>query len=358
MLPLLLVAGNSYGAVKTGAVCAKAGMKKVSDGLTYTCKKSGKKLVWDKGVVVMTYPDGPTSFDDLVENYRGISYAAWSKSSAALKAGIAKAPAFKAITGPNTVLTYKTPTTAFDLIARLYSGYESSKDATVLSFNFADREWARDQMKALQPNSTFQWIMDMACATKASCNGGGMFTDDNGAGLLVITTEVADVNHTSGTLEAHEYTHAVQQGQMKKTQPWPTRGTWPPTWYLEGQAHFAQNAAVYYQSFESYASARKSTAADLFVKKDINSKFIEEYFLINQPSDWFNKYDRWRQYDLGAMLVETLVAVKGPAPTMEIWKLCGSGMTFEEAFAQVYGTSFYSVLPKISKAIALEVGRS
>ena len=42
-------------AVTPGAKCSKAGVKQVYKGKTYTCIKSGKKLVWDKGVKVETY---------------------------------------------------------------------------------------------------------------------------------------------------------------------------------------------------------------------------------------------------------------------------------------------------------------
>ena len=99
LIPMVLVASNSYAAVKAGSACTKVGAKSVSGGKSYTCIKSGKKLVWDKGVVVakpsvvkptpvpsasaeasaspkpvvvpaVKYPEGPTSFDDLVEKYQ------------------------------------------------------------------------------------------------------------------------------------------------------------------------------------------------------------------------------------------------------------------------------------------------
>jgi hypothetical protein len=384
VIPMVLVASNSYAAVKEGSACSKAGIKSVSAGKTYTCVKSGKKLVWNKGVLIpvakpapsasaapsasptpkasvapaVVYPKGPTSFDDLIENYQGISYAAWSKSSAAIKASTSQSPSFKAATGPNTKLSYPTPAVAFDLVKRMYGDYESSPDFTVLSFGYADRMWAQEQMKAIQPSSTYQWITDMACATKDTCWGGGMFTDSQGKGLLVLTTEVIDDNHTTGTLEAHEYTHAVQQNQMRGPQPWPTTGNWPPTWYLEGQAEFSQNAAIYYQSFGLYTKNRRDVSQDLFRDSKITSEWIQEFFVTSQPSSWFSKYDRWRQYDLGGMLVEVLTAIKGPASTMEVWKQCGSGMKFTDAFEKVYGISFEKALPIISKAIALELGRS
>ena len=42
-------------AVTPGAKCSKVGVKQVYKGKTYTCVKSGKKLVWNKGVKVETY---------------------------------------------------------------------------------------------------------------------------------------------------------------------------------------------------------------------------------------------------------------------------------------------------------------
>ena len=51
----------AYGAVKTGAACTKAGSTSTVSGKKYTCIKSGKKLVWDKGVSVSKVAANPTS---------------------------------------------------------------------------------------------------------------------------------------------------------------------------------------------------------------------------------------------------------------------------------------------------------
>ena len=40
------------GAVKAGAICKNVGITTVSSGKTFTCTKSGKKLIWDKGVSI------------------------------------------------------------------------------------------------------------------------------------------------------------------------------------------------------------------------------------------------------------------------------------------------------------------
>ena len=56
---MVLVASNSYAAVKAGSPCSKAGIKSVSAGKTYSCVKSGKKLVWDKGVLIPVAKPAP-----------------------------------------------------------------------------------------------------------------------------------------------------------------------------------------------------------------------------------------------------------------------------------------------------------
>ena len=378
---------------KAGAICSKLGSFAINNGKKFTCIKSGKKLIWNKGVVVKSAapspsptiiisspsptptpttspsptpsvtptrqnPKGPTSFDDLVERYDGISYAAWSKSQTAITNASDVAPPYKALIGQNTKLLFQKPSVAFDVVARLYSGFKSSEDFTVLFFGYEDRLWAQEQMKQLQPDHDSRWITYTACATRATCWGAGVFTDQKARVLVVISAEVSDKNHTSGTLEAHEYTHAIQQNQMRRPSPWPPIGDWPPTWFIEGQALFAQNASIYFDSFEMYTLNRRETADELFRDPTINSEWIQEYFVINAPATWFSKYKSWRQYDLGGMLVEILTAIKGPSSTMEVWKLMGNGSTFPDAFAKVYGVSFEKALPIISKAIALQLGRS
>ena len=360
----------SNAAVKAGATCKKEGQVSKKAGKEYTCIKKGKKLVWSKGIVINSaaptptptptpkYPDAPTSFNDLIANYTGISYAAWSKSNAAITSSKDVAPPFTALTGPKTTLAFKNPAAAYDLVTRLYSGYKSTNALTVLSFSYDDRIWAQEQMKTLHPKSTWQWITYTACATRETCWGGGMFTDEKGNGLLVVTTEVLDDNHLSGTLDAHEYLHAIQQNQMRRPTVWPETSEWPPSWYREGQATFAQNAAIYYQSYDLYLKNRYYTSEELIKDSTITSAWIQEFFVVNQPPAWFNKYKSWRQYDLGARLVEVLTAIKGPASTMEIWRLVGTGLTFNAAFEKVYEISFDKALPIISKAIALDLGRS
>ena len=387
-LSLSIIPSPAFAAVKAGSPCPKLKNISMSNGKIYTCIKSGKKLVWDKGSPITTaqlpaspgetpkpkpsgsaQPEGaqvaksakaPTSFDDLIANYQGISYAAWSKSREKILASNKSNVSLKVVLGPNTQLTYKEPEKPMELVTRLYPGFEANSEIYYLAFNFDDREWAKNQMESIIPNSGSQWIYDIACKTKETCFGGGAFSNGQGRYLIVETMGLIDSNTTTGTLEAHEFTHIVQQMNFKDRRPAAAYlyDPWPPNWYWEGQAHFAQHASVYFESFESYMKLRRETADQLYRNPIFTSTHIQNFFVFNAPADWQQKYDRWQQYDLGAMFVEILTALKGPESTMEMWRLTGTGIKFTEAFEKVYGTSFDKALPIMAKAIALELGRS
>ena len=51
-LSMIILGSNTYAAVKAGIGCTKQGATSIVSGKKYTCIKSGKKLVWDKGVTV------------------------------------------------------------------------------------------------------------------------------------------------------------------------------------------------------------------------------------------------------------------------------------------------------------------
>jgi hypothetical protein len=51
----------SHAAAKAGAKCSKVGIQSIASGKTFTCIKSGKKMIWDKGQVVVKAKPKPTS---------------------------------------------------------------------------------------------------------------------------------------------------------------------------------------------------------------------------------------------------------------------------------------------------------
>lgn len=356
---------------KNGKPCTKRGATSTNAGVRYTCIKLAGKLVWKRSAPAATVtptptptstfkpPTAPTSFDDLIANYAGIAYAAWSKSSLQIAKGQVTPTQIRFVVGPHSTLTYKDPSSAFGLVSRLYSGFANPKETVILAFNFQDRDWATRQIDELVPSAQAgPWIQGVACKTESTCWGGGVFTDGSPTIVIVLATEIHDKNHIEGTVDAHEYTHAMMLAEMKALNPWPMRDPWPPTWFWEGQAQFSQNAAIFHNSFSKYLERRREASDDLFRFDYYNSAFFNEYFEVNPPDSWRSKYEGWRQYDLGAMFVEILVALKGPAAVMQMWQKAYAGLGFKAAFEEVFGTPFDEALPIMAKAIALEVGHS
>jgi hypothetical protein len=56
LLSLSLISAPSFAAVKAGAKCTKAGTTATAAGKKFTCVKSGKKLVWNKGFAIKAAP--------------------------------------------------------------------------------------------------------------------------------------------------------------------------------------------------------------------------------------------------------------------------------------------------------------
>jgi hypothetical protein len=362
LLSTPLISANA--AVKAGASCKTLGITSVASSKTYTCIKSGKKLVWDKGVapIKSIQPPAPTGFNDLVANYSGVSYAAWKKSSEKILTSSSTSIPLETLIGVNTNLNYKTPEYAFSQVNKLFAGNILPKKIVFLAFNFQDRDWAVSQMKQIVPDTDSQWIKDIACPKVDSCVGGGSFHNlSNKTALVVITTGIFvgnASNVTTGALEAHEYTHSIEQSSADALRPAVNllKSPWPPNWYWEGFAQFSQHAAIYSDSFDKYSNYRKESSDEIFSNSTWNAKYIEGYFQTNLTNEWDLKYPGWRRYDLGAMLAEILVAIKGPDSAMQVFNESVNGGGFESAFQRIYGSTFQSVLPIISRTIALELG--
>ena len=86
--PLLLSSqfSTSHAATKAGAKCTKVGSKSVVGAKTFTCIKSGKKLVWDKGVSAVVAVDLLADCKLPIADGRGdVSIGGWPRIDERLK---------------------------------------------------------------------------------------------------------------------------------------------------------------------------------------------------------------------------------------------------------------------------------
>ena len=210
---------QSYSAVKSGDSCKKIGSTATSGGKKYTCIKSGKKLVWNKGVAIAapkpspvatptssptptpsasptptTTPiveKAPTAFADLVENYRGIPDVVWRESQSLAERGIAQSN-FVIEMGPNTKLQegLDNPSVYLERASRLWSGFNQAKTTKVFIFNKQDLVWA--QQKNLALGGSWFKPEDLAgnCSSASSCGAfGGAY---RGVGQIFMGVPIRD----------------------------------------------------------------------------------------------------------------------------------------------------------------------
>ena len=354
-----------FAAVKAGSKCVLKGDKKVSGTKTYTCIKSGGKLIWNKGITTKSAYSIPTeeiSFANVLKNYKDVSYWAWKKGSEKVEKAVPSDVKVTILKGPNTEELKHDPMVAINLTSRLFADYKQVSEFVLAYYSFADITWAQQQVDKYIGKfggyDTSDQAMKM-CQTEFNCTGSSvMFNQQTKLTLAIMTapTELSSVrDFDSGTREAHEYGHTIQLELIAGKIP---EGRQPPRWLTEGSAEYFQIASMYYGKFDSYLKSRKSIITDLHYPGNINVNWLEEF--LNPPDiglswDNWDKYEGWRVYDVGFMASEIMAAVGGSNSVMEIFKLMGEGLTYQEAFAKTLGISWQEAIEIIKKVIVKEL---
>jgi hypothetical protein len=185
--------------------------------------------------------------------------------------------------------------------------------------------------------------------------------DLKGNGILLISAGSLDSNHTSGALEAHEYTHTIQSYQFKGTQKefnsYCCTKTHMPWWMVEGGASFAQTISVFFTSYDLYVTERDKGISEFADNRDnvFTLSWITNYLDISSTSKWSDPKNSSRMYDVGYLVNEALVAIKGPDISMKLNKDVANGMSWPQAFEANMGVSWTEALPKLATAIKAQL---
>ena len=379
---------QSYSAVKSGDSCKKVGLTATSGGKKYTCIKSGKKLVWNKGVAlpkptpVQPTPNSnptsspatpsasptptttplvekaPTSFADLVENYRGIPDVVWREAQSLAERGIPQSN-FVIEMGPNTKVQegLDNPRIYLERASRLWSSFSQAKTTRVFIFNKQDLVWAQEKNLALGGS----WFKpeDLAgnCSSASSCGAfGGAY---RGVGQIFMGVPIRDylpfnLGFVRGSY-GHEFSHVVQYSQFAN-QPALNGYSTLPCWFSEGQPQVPgqalgfTNLSDYKLSRDSWFSQPAGALGDY--SQDSILKF---YSLAGVSKDGLCAPSiRQRIYDVGYMTVEALASIKGIESTMQVVVGVSQGLTFNQSFEKVYGISWNEAAPILAKVVSLE----
>ena len=379
VLALVVTPLSATAAVKAGAACTKAGSNSTVAGFKYTCVKSGKKLVWNKGVkvvaaakptpapvvsptptstptVVPVLDKAPTGFDDLAENFKGIYISAWNSSNIKVTSNPPLDVKQNIVFGPNTKSPNPQISEMFSLGTRFFAGYAQPKSFDAVYYVYDDINWASQKLLELYGNPDQALAPSRNCQSKQLCNGASANvpkTDTGQSNFAVVDGGHPDIYHLKGGIEIHEYAHMVQfmQFQGKPTPGYTSSLRLLPNWFVEGHAHAAGNLAsapslTEYKKYRSeWLNARPAGL------KDYSAESIEIFYEKLAPGKSDSTVSS-NVYSIGYFTVEALVALKGADSPMEVVKLVSDGQTWDAAFLKVYGITWKEAAPILAKSVS------
>jgi hypothetical protein len=239
---LLIQLTPAFAAVKAGAVCKPAGLTSTVSGKTFTCIKSGKKLVWDKGVKIVTPNPLPiSSLSDLSVRFKDIKYLAWSAMQKAIDSSPIQESAIEIKVGPATTKYSNKTTEAVRLVQKVFNGSKMPTKAWMIYYSWGDQSstsWASIEFSRLMGITT----IPNPLSPRASYSH-----------EAVVPLALPNDNYTtSGGTEAHEYLHAVQFEQFIGTNNSPYSA---PRWMFEGGGQFIQDYMMYGSNYKDWVKS-------------------------------------------------------------------------------------------------------
>jgi len=350
----------SQAAVKAGDTCKKAGVKSVAAGKTFTCIKSGKKFVWDKGVAVTKPSAGstpsatpsatptPTPTPEIVYATLWEKYK-WSKPTSSASVATAATEKFKSYAATN-----RSPSTIVKIVAQ--EGVDANllkwvTDGSALASKvFAypqlsapfvaviakDKEFAE---KAYNENGYTRDAKSLAnYFDKVPAHGGPPNTYNN----TMITSKGLLVSDKIGMMQmpGHETFHFIQQ-TIAGTSATPDGMGIAPQWFWEGPAVFVGLQTANHLSLADYATEGRTFAVKRSISGPVKLLKLSEVTKNDGSSD---------PYGIGAIATEFLVANIGMEKFMSVYNNLGKNMKFPDAFKSATGVEladFYTMFEEV-----------
>jgi len=344
-------------AVKPGTVCKKLGATSTTGGRMYTCIKSGKKLVWDKGVLKTSGSSKTTApsnqnIDVRERTYNSLRQLYNTSRDRSLSGKV------QIIAHPSTKQSDISEVKArFNDILKFFGDDSSNENFYVILGNMEFLSWTTQELKKVQPNSSSNhdgwenWLKSQVNANNRcnAWNAGSHGITSDGAGLISITFAPNDCTNPRQlvwkTTVEHEVVNHLQNRWFKN------RVDLMPCWLNEGQAVYygsALGSAKNFSEFKEVYAWHKR-----FKKEDLMSAATKLGHGIDSGSCGVQG-----GYEAGRLLVEQLVIdfghpalmaytksiVDTPGQDSEKWKVA-----FEQQFKVSYEKWLEKAVPEIEK---------
>ena len=381
-LVLFLVPMNAIAAVKAGDGCKKVGSTATSQGKKFTCVKSGKKLVWNKGVAISapkpkpaepalpeatpTPSPTPTELTESDLRQRDIQKAFDEVANIAKKASPATTNLEIIASGEIRPESIKVIQDRYNFVAGFFADLVTPDlPVTVVIGANAEINWIASKMEELSGNSFTKFLNAFESPSKgfpcgpyysAGVSGktkNGRFLNHYALYGKSCPTQLPNDENFQTTIE-HEWVHNVQGKIADPSMIGDGGPTLLPCWFKEGQASFYGNAIGYRSNYSRYLAVRRSTI----------SNFENRLQVINQSlaatlKDLDEKYNPFScgntgGYALGALAVEKMIVMKGHTGVVDFMKSVKSEQSWRKAFLKVYGIEADAWIDKIAVEMRLD----
>ena len=350
-------------AAKAGGTCSKAGITSVASSKTYTCIKSGKKLVWNKGVAVAASNPTPAATPTTAANYATLwekySWVKPTSASSVASAATDKFSAYVAVTRTNSTVIKIAAQDGSDqtllgwikdganLVSKAFDYPKLSKPfLEVIAF---DRAWLEKT-----------YIDNGYSANEAKNDRGRAFAEGapafggsttNTYNMGVITRNNSLVTDKLGTMQmpGHEFFHAVQE-RISSGVPSPDGLGIAPQWFWEGPATFIGLQTASYLGWADYTAEGREMAVAR--SNDPSTK----PHLLSEATKNTGSPTAIDPYGIGAIATEFLVANVGIEKFMEVYKNLGKKKKFADAFKAATGvklTDFYTMFEEVRPVLGI-----
>jgi hypothetical protein len=370
---LIPVAAVSAQKITPGSACKVLNQKVVYQSKSYTCTKSGKKLIWNKGVAIKNptptptptptpkieiVPAMPTSFADLEERYKGIPDSVWADAEKLFAQPLSTPIKVDVEKGESTKILYSYSEIEYGIsrAQQLGGTFPKQSKFIVVAFNFTDRDWAKTRLSTIASpftlNDTFSDQVSVACSSQVECDSAfGNISLDSGLIIQGVSGLPNSSNTRTTTIRshyAHETTHTIQKSIYKK---YGLKRFSIPCWFSEGQPQVVGQTSGSANLIEYVMNRRSWLRPPLRGLPDFSEASINKFFDLQhqQPCD---SATRQHIYDIGFIAVEALASVGGISSTFDVLDKYASGMTFDQAFEKVYGISWANAKPILARTIS------